>query len=258
VVEPVEDGGIGEDGLLDGRVRLLQPREGYRVAIDPVLLAAAVPVGAGETVLDAGMGTGAAALCLAVRVSGCKLVGIERQRGLQRLASDSVALNGLQARIDPVLGDLDRPPPRLSAGVFDHVMTNPPFQAAGAGTVAASPERGAAHREDDLDLAAWIAACLRMLKARGLLTMIHRADRLGDLLAALQGKAGEVTVFPLWPTVEAPQAKRVLVQARKGVKGPLRLARGLVLHYLDGSWTPGADAVLRRGEALSLRAPEAG
>ena len=58
-----------EDKLLDGRVTLLQPRKGYRVAIDPVLLAAAVPARLGDHVLDLGSGTGAASLCLAARLA---------------------------------------------------------------------------------------------------------------------------------------------------------------------------------------------
>lgn len=246
---------ITTDGLLDGRVHLLQPAEGYRVAIDPVLLAAAVPAGSGESVLDAGMGTGAAALCLATRVLDCAIVGIERTRPLQRLASRSVELNGMTGRIDPVLGDIAHPPPRLTAGVFDHVMTNPPFLSAATTTPPPAAGRASAHVESDLDLAGWIAACLRMLRPKGTLTLIHRADRLDDILAALSGRSGDIVVFPLWPNAGAKAAKRVIVQARKGMHGPLLLVRGLVLHYLDGSYTPAADAVLRRGEGLHLRSP---
>lgn len=245
-----------EDRLLGGRVRLLQPADGYRVAIDPVLLAAAVPADEGELVLDAGMGTGAAALCLAVRVPGCRVVGIERERALQRLASDNVALNGLQNHIDPMLGDLSRPPPRLAAGAFDHVMSNPPYLAEGTATPPTGG-RAAAHVAD-VDLGQWVAMCLGMLRARGLLTLIHRADRLDSLLAALAGRAGDTVVFPFWPKADAAQARRVLVQARKGSRGPVRLARGLVLHYLDGSFTPAADGVLRHAKALDLAAPPDG
>jgi tRNA1(Val) A37 N6-methylase TrmN6 len=246
-----------EDRLLGGRVRLLQPASGYRVAIDPVLLAAAVPAGEGELVLDAGMGTGAAALCLAMRVPGCRVVGIERERSLQRLASDNVALNELQGRIDPMLGDLARPPPRLAPGAYDHVISNPPYLTGGTATRPAGDDRAAAHVAD-VDLGRWVALCLGMLRARGLLTLIHRADRLDGLLAALHERTGDIVVFPLWPKADAPVARRVLVQARKGARGPLRLARGLVLHYLDGSFTPAAEGVLRHATALDLAAPPDG
>ena len=95
---------LTDDHLLGGRVRFSQPARGYRVAIDPVLLAAAVPARAGERVLDAGAGTGAASLCLAARVPECRIVGLELQRPLQRIASHNVTQNGLDARVEMVEG----------------------------------------------------------------------------------------------------------------------------------------------------------
>ena len=86
-----------------------------------------------------------------------------------------------------------------------------------------------------------------------MLTLIHRADRLADLLAALRGQIGDLVVFPLWPATASAPAKRVLVQGRKGSRGPLTLAQGLALHAEDGDFSAAADAILRRGEALVLR-----
>ena len=85
-----------------------------------------------------------------------------------------------------------------------------------------------------------------MLRAGGTLTLVHRADRLADALAALGPRAGEVVVFPLWPRAGRP-AKRVLIRARRGAAAPLRLAPGLVLHGADGAFTPAAQAALRGG-----------
>ncbi len=118
---------ITEDGLLDGRVKLCQPKKGYRVAIDSVFLAAAVPAIAGERVLDVGAGTGAASLCLAWRVPRCRVSGIEVQPDMARLASHNIGLNGFTGRVDVMTGDLTRPPMRLAPGSFDHVMANPPY-----------------------------------------------------------------------------------------------------------------------------------
>src|SRR5271155_2154133 len=131
---PVEEPAFTEDRLLGGRIRLKQPAAGYRVAIDPVFLAASVPAEPHQLVLDVGCGAGAAALCLAARVPQCRVVGLELQRDLVRLAGDNVALNGMTMRVSMMVGDLLSPPPRLSAGMFDHVMANPPYIAQGRGT----------------------------------------------------------------------------------------------------------------------------
>lgn len=92
-------------------------------------------------------------------------------------------------------------------------------------------------------------ACITMLRPKGTLVVVHRADRLDELLAALRGKVGEVILFPLWPKAGRP-AKRILVRARKSVQSPLTLHPGLILHQEDGAYTPDADSVLRLGAAI--------
>jgi len=239
-----------EDGFLGGRVRLRQPADGYRAAIDPVFLAASVPAKAGETVLEAGAGHGAAAICLASRVPGCQVFGIEAQADLVRLANDNARLNGLAPAVQVMVGDLAKPPPRLISGSFDHVMANPPYLAAGAASSSPVPGRAAANVEGEAVLADWIGFLLRMVRLKGTLTLIHRADRLDEILALLRADAGEIVVFPLWPRAGEP-AKRVIVRARRAIRTPLTVAAGLALHGEGGAYTPEADAVLR-GDALDL------
>jgi tRNA1(Val) A37 N6-methylase TrmN6 len=243
---------LTDDSLLGGAVRFSQPAQGYRVAIDPVLLAAAVPATAGDRVLDAGAGTGAASLCLAARVPGCRIVGVEIDRALARIASHNIDQNGRAAQIEVITGNLDQPPPRLSGASFDHVMTNPPHLAAGDAPASPVPGRAIAHHESELDLAHWLAGCIRMLKPGGRLTLIHRSDRLNEILTALTGTIGDLVLFPLWPASERRPAKRVLVQGRRGARGKIRLMRGLVLHKPDGSYSGAATAVLRHGRSLPL------
>jgi tRNA1(Val) A37 N6-methylase TrmN6 len=100
-------------------------------------------------------------------------------------------------------------------------------------------------------LEAWLARALALLRPRGSLTAIHRADRLDRLLAALAAGCGDLAVFPLWPR-QGEAARRVLVQGRKGSGGPLRLLPGLVLHVAGGTYTPAAEAVLRDAAGLEL------
>jgi len=246
-----ETSSLSEDSLLGGRVKFRQPVDGYRVAIDPVLLAAAVPARADDHVLDIGCGAGAASLCLAHRVDGCRVAGIDSDRAMVRLAGDNAELNGMRARIVVMVGDLLRPPQRIEPGSFAHVMANPPYLEAGTATAPPDGGKARAHLEGEADLAAWVRFALTMARAKGSITFIHRADRLDHLLAQLSGRAGEITVFPLWAG-PGKDARRVIVQARNGVASPARLSPGLVLHEADGRYTEAADAVLRHGAALSL------
>lgn len=247
------DAEISEDALMGGQIRLRQPKTGFRAAIDSVLLAAAVPAQPGDIVFEPGAGVGAAALCLARRVGGVSVAGVEPQPDLVRIGGDNVRLNGLEDRVEIMVGALGRLPPRLSPASFDHVMANPPYLEPGRADAPPDPGKAAAVLEGDATLAQWIAGSLAMLRPKGSLTVIHRADRLDALLGALGAlgdRAGEIVVFPLWPGVGKP-AKRVLVRARRGVATPLRLAPGLVLHAPGGGYTPEADAALRGG-ALAL------
>lgn len=238
-----------EDALLGGRLRFFQPARGYRVAIDPVLLAAAVPVRPGERVLDAGIGSGAAALCLLAREPGCSVTGIERHPELAALAAANAAANGMAERLQVVEADLLGPP----GEVFDHVMTNPPYHPGAASSASPMDTKRAAHlAEADLDI--WLGACLARLRPKGSLVLIHRADQLDAILAGLWRRAGSVTIFPLWPNGAAKMARRVIVVARRSSRSPARLCRGLVLHAPDGRFTDEAEAVLRHGAALPIPA----
>lgn len=241
---------LTEDKLLGGRVRLRQPEEGYRAAIDPVLLAAAVPAREGEMVLEPGIGAGAAALCLAARVPGCRIVGIEKDSAIALLARDNAVLNGVAGRFSVIEGDVAEPPAGLAAGSFDHVMVNPPYLAPG-GTASPRLLKEAANVEQGAGLADWVGLALAMVRQKGSLTFIHRADRIEALLTALAGKAGALVIYPLWPKAGIA-AKRILVQARKGITSPSRLAPGLVLHGSDGRYTEAAEAVLRGGASLEI------
>jgi tRNA1(Val) A37 N6-methylase TrmN6 len=245
------DGAYTDDALLGGRVSFRQPATGYRAAIDPVLLAAALPPDLQGKAIDLGCGAGAAMLCLAARLPALQLTGLERDAGLAALARDNIARNNLAARARVLTGDIRNPPPALAPESFDAALFNPPYLEAAAASPPPDATKSAATVEGEADLAAWVAAALRLVRRKGTVALVQRADRLEDILAALRGKAGEIVVFPLWPR-QGEAARRVLVRARKAIATPLRLAPGLLLHGAEGGYTPQADAVLRDGAALDL------
>lgn len=245
------DPAITEDPILGGRVRLRQPAQGARVSIDAVFLAAAIPAEANDLVLEIGCGTGAAMLCLGARAPQCRVMGLEMQRDLVRLAGDNIVLNQMSGRLSVMVGDVLQPPPRLSPGSFDHVMANPPYIERGRGTEGPNSAKAAANFEGTAGLADWVRFALTMVRAGGTITFIHRADRIDALTGHIAGRAGEVVIFPLWAGEGRP-ASRVLVRARKQIAAPARIAPGLVLHDTDGRFTAAAEAVLRGAEPLEL------
>ncbi|MDP7547428.1 MAG: methyltransferase [Alphaproteobacteria bacterium] len=242
---------VTQDGLLDRRILLRQPRHGYRAGSDAILLAAAVATRAGQTVLDAGAGVGAVSLCLALRCPDLRIRGLEIQPELVRLGSDNIAANEMSARVGMMAGDIRRPPPEIGQTIFDHTVCNPPFYAPGKGVPPPDQGKALAHGEGETPLQDWLAFCLRRTASGGSITVIHRNERLAALLSGLEQGAGDMVIFPLWAGPGRP-AKRVIVQARVQGKGPTILHPGLCLHQANGDDTEGARAVLRQGAALDL------
>ena len=238
---------VTEDRLLDGRVRLRQPTRGYRAGLDAALLGAACDARPGQRVLEAGCGAGGALLAAAARRPDVRFVGVERDAAALALARENIALNGFGDRVEAIEGDVAVRFSNLDLEPFDAAMTNPPFFDDPDSLRGPAPDRRAAWMADD-GLAAWIGFLSKGVREGGTLTLIHRADRLADILALLGEKCGSIQVRPIHPFADQP-AKRILVRAIKTGKAPLRLLPPLVLHDRDGDkHRPEVEAILR-GEA---------
>jgi tRNA1(Val) A37 N6-methylase TrmN6 len=253
---------VSDDGLLGGRLQVLQPALGYRAGLDAVMLGTAVAAVLREradaegNALELGCGAGAALLIAAHHARANHFLGIERDPAAAALAGRNVSRNGMQDRVDIKIGDaarrgLGRP---AKGGGWDCVFANPPFfDDPGAIRGPSAGKRAAWIAETGLG--AWVDAALAAVREGGHVVLIHRADRLGDLLGAIGRRAGDIRVLPLWPRAGA-EASRVLLRARKSSRAPLRLLPGLILHQAEGApgsrgpvWTEAAAAILE-GRAL--------
>lgn len=241
---------ITDDALLGGRIRVRQPKRGYRVNVDTLLLAAATAQSLmhsnGTRVAEPCCGVGAALLAVAAggaRGEDVEFVGIERDPIYAALARENVELNGQAHRAKIIEADaLDA---KVELGVFDYVLLNPPYDDPREGRAPAEGKRGAF--VSDRPIGDWIKVWSNRMRAHASMTLIHRAHRLGDILAALEGRLGGVEVFPIRPNANA-NASRVIVRAHKGSRAPLKLFAGLDLHPDDSSgdkYTPRAEAILR-------------
>ncbi len=242
---------ISIDTLLGGNVYIAQPVDGYRVAIDPIFLAASVGAQGAVRVLDVGCGDGGATLCLAWRSTDCEVHGIDlREDAIERLGI-GISKNHFEGRVTAERFEVVEDTPSCFRGAFDWVISNPPYLPAGRADRRGREQRSDVENIETVPLEAWLAFMLSCAKDGGHISVIHRADRIDEILAALQGGAGDIVVVPLWPRVGAA-AKRVIVQARKGTRGPSKLHPGLVLHDTDGELTAAASAILNAGGRFDL------
>jgi tRNA1Val (adenine37-N6)-methyltransferase len=229
--------------FLGGRVVAEQPADGFRSGTDAVMLAAAIPARAGEAVLELGVGAGVASLCLAARVAGLSIAGVEIDESLAALARANATASGAKMKI--ITADIFALPPAIKRD-FDQVICNPPFH--GESVPPPNPARARALM-DDGNLAHWLSTGLQRTVSGGFFTTILRTDRLTEALEALPRRG--VHVLPLWPRV-GMVSKRVIVQTRKGSRAPFALLSGLAMHEADGRYTPQAEAVLRDGGSLAM------
>ncbi len=253
--EPVQT--LSRDAFLGGRLQLLQPEAGHRAGLDAVMLAAAAPVMTGSQVLDVGCGLGVVGFCIAARVAGCKVTGLDINPELVALANENAARNALADRYLAVCGDVMGPHAHIEAAglkreSFDVVAANPPFYGAGRATAAPTADRTRANVMPERGLEQWIRFMATMAKPGGRLAIVHRAEALGELLDLLDGRFGAVSVFPLYPRDGEP-AHRVILTARKASRAGLTLKQGMVLHGDGNAFTPEAEAVLRHGAAISMK-----
>lgn len=240
---------LTDDRLLGGRVVLRQPRDGYRAGLDAALLAAACDPAPGQRVVEAGCGAGAVLLAAAARRPGVRFTGLERDPASVALAQENIGRNAMHDRVAARAFDIAQGFHALGEARFDAGLANPPFFDDPAALRGPSPAKLGAWMADG-GLAAWTGFLLAAVRDGGAITIVHRADRLADLLALLSPKAGAFQVRPVQPFADAA-AKRVLVRAVRGGKRPLQLLPPLVLHPRDGAQhTPEADAVLRGTAAL--------
>jgi tRNA1(Val) A37 N6-methylase TrmN6 len=247
---------VTEDAVLGGKLRLKQPRGGHRVGHDAILLAAACPARAGERVLDLGAGVGAAGLSLARRVEGTEIALVEVDPVLAGLAAENARLNGLETRVSSMVLDVAAPARAFAAAglapeTAARVLMNPPFNDPVRQRASIDPQRRLAHVRSGGTLPAWVKTAARLLRPRGTLTMIWRADGLVEVLQALASAFGAATVLPVHPG-EREAAIRVLVRATKASRAPLVLLPGLVLNDASGRPTAQAEAVLRGDAVLPL------
>jgi tRNA1(Val) A37 N6-methylase TrmN6 len=249
-------GEIVEDRLLDGRLRLLQPRKGHRAGSDAILLAAALPELGQGALLDLGAGVGTVGLAAALAQPDLRVTLLERDPDLAALAARNAVLNEMAGRVTTLAGDVTARAAILSEqglapASFDGVAMNPPFYPPGGSRASPVPNRKAAHMAEGA-LEPWLRTARRLLRPGGHLALIHMAEALPAVLAGLETGFGAIAIRPVHAFADKP-AIRIIVTAILNSRKPAALLPAFVINGADGRLTPSSDAV-HRGRARLLPA----
>ena len=235
------------DYLLDKKIKIYQPVGGYKTSSDAVWIAAAVNnVKEGDNILDVGAGCGAISLCLAKRMEqkNITILGIEKQKDLY----DAAMLNAKENNFNFVnFINSDIFNANIKPCSFAHVVTNPPYSFDDMPSPNIS--KAQAHNFDNTNLEKWIDFCIKMIKPKGYLYVINRAEALEKIIVAISSKLGKIEVLPLY-SKKGQNAKRIIIRAKKDSKAPLIIYPGIIVHNDDGTYSDKSQSVLRHGNAI--------
>ncbi len=233
------------DSLRIGELQIIQPKQGYRFSLDPILLSHFAVVPKGARVVDLGTGCGVIPLLLASLSQAARLIGVELQEEQAERARRNVVLNGLEGQVKILSGDLRNIRELLPAGQSDLVVSNPPYRQPGSGRIAPDDQRAAARHELAGGLSEFLAAASWLLVNGGRFVIIYLAERLPELMAAM-GKVGiEPKRLRLVHPREQEPARMVLLEGRKNARPGLAVEPPLYIYRGGGKGRDYSNEVLR-------------
>jgi tRNA1(Val) A37 N6-methylase TrmN6 len=248
---------VSEDAFLGGQLRLRQLKSGHRAGHDAVLLAAAISARSGDRIADLGAGVGVAGLAVAKRVAGIDLVLVEIDPTLAGLARSNAASNAIAAEV--IILDVESSAATFAAAGLgpdsvDAVLMNPPFNDLARHRISPDKAREIAHVATGTTLVNWVHAARRIVKPKGTLTLIWRADGIAEVLSALDHGFGSLEILPVHSDVRGP-ANRILVRATKGGRAPTQIHVALVLNDESGVPNKRVQEILAGNGSLPLANP---
>ncbi len=234
---------LTRDHFFNGNIVLNQPGSGYRFSIDAVILAHLVCPAPGVTVLDLGTGCGVIPIMLAFRHPDIRVIGVEIQPSLFRLARQNVVDNRLADRIRIIDKDMGQLSLADIGGPVDRVVTNPPYRKLDSGRINTDSQRAVARHELKTDLETVLRTAWRMLRKAGRFSIIYPSIRSVDLVAAMRSTGIEPKYLTMIHSRPASPARLVAVTGVKGGRPGLEVGPPLNLYHEDGTYTPAVEAM---------------
>ncbi|MEE4605286.1 MAG: methyltransferase [Desulfobacteraceae bacterium] len=234
---------LTRDHFFNGKIVLNQPESGYRFSIDAVILSHLVNPAPGETALDLGTGCGVIPIMLAFRHPEIRVIGVEIQPSLFRLAQRNVADNCLVDRVRMIEKDIGNLLPADIGGLVDRVVTNPPYRKLDSGRINADSQRAVARHELKTDLDTVLRTARRMLRKAGQFSIIYPSVRSVDLVAAMRSTGIEPKYLTMIHSRPASPARLVAVMGVKGGRPGLDVGPPLDLYHADGTYTQAVETM---------------
>jgi tRNA1Val (adenine37-N6)-methyltransferase len=214
------------DDFMNGELKLIQSRTGYRFSIDAILLSEFVTVKRDDDVVDLGAGCGIIPIMMLLKKPVRHAYALEIQWGLAYQTARNVALNDFSGRMSVIMGDIRNPP--LAALSADVVVCNPPYRRKESGRINPDQQRAIARHEILASLDDILSTTKRILRPKGRLAIIYPAERLTDLMIKLRSFGLEPKRLRVIYPGMASEAKLVLIEASLGGKAGLKVLPPLV------------------------------
>lgn len=225
------------DDLQYKGLRIIQKKDGFCFGIDAVLLANFTDVKKGDQVLDLGTGTGIIPILLAGKTGAKTITGLEIQEEMVEMAERSVKLNNLGDRVKIVHGDLRKAVELFGSSRFNVVTVNPPYMNAGGGLVNPSDKKAISRHEILCTLEDVIRVSSRLLLPGGQFAMVHRPERLVDIMCLMRGYGIEPKYLRFVHPSPYKKANLLLIKGAKGGNPQLKMMEPLYIYDEEGNYT---------------------
>jgi tRNA1Val (adenine37-N6)-methyltransferase len=235
---------LTRDPFLEGRIFLSQPKHGYRFSIDAVIIAHLCCPAPGDIVLDLGTGCGVIPIMLAYRHPDIRIVGVEVQSGLSRLARQNAVDNHMGDRIRIVEKDMGQLVLTDVGGAVDLVVSNPPYRQIHSGRLNTDSQKAVARHELKVDLKTLLATVRRMLNKSGRFCVIYPSVRTVDLLTAMRVADLEPKTLTMIHSKPSEPARLVAIEGIRGGRPGLSVEAPLYVYNTDDSYSHKIAAML--------------
>ena len=225
------------DDLHRNGYMLIQDPKRFCFGIDAVLLSGFARAEKGSKVLDLGTGTGVIPILMEAKNEDAHFTALEIQEESAEMASRSVALNGLEEKIDIVCGDIKEADKLFKAASFDVITTNPPYMNDGGGIKNDYGPKTIARHEVLCSLDDIARVSSKLLKFGGKLFMVHRPHRLTDIMCTLRENKLEPKVIRFVHSYVDKEPTMVLVEAIRSGKPMVKVMPPLIVYGSDGKYT---------------------